>query len=329
MFEGPSGNRKQIFLRTEASEAPQEKKAKKSGKTITKYSDYLQHYLDRKFSGSSILASPKANLKSLQELSIEVMASNPRIVKGYPPPEPFPIIEAGAALLFSPKLDKNDWMSQLEILKRYDAKVCGIKFSRFDTVDVVDLSKIQPGDVEKFLRREPNELIVVYGTCRRSTHLPISKGATVIGRDAIINAPGKSFKLYLPKAKISADPRFMNLSPNKWIIAKDASLAEINTDSIKFNAGYHPLVYLNQSNLVGVELDCQHVTQGIVGSRGNINISNNNIVNTRECGIFVHDCDSAVISGNQLHTSKKNEKIGISLANCKKCEQTENSVVFS
>ena len=134
MFEGPSSNKKHSFLRTEASEEPSEKKAKKSGKTIAKYSDYLQYYLDSKVSGSSILASPKANFKSLQELSIEVIASNPRIVKGCPPPEPFPIIEAGAALLFSPKLDKNDWMSQLEILKRYDAKVCGIKFSRFDTV---------------------------------------------------------------------------------------------------------------------------------------------------------------------------------------------------
>ena len=329
MFEGPSGNRKQSFLRTKASEEPPEKKAKNSGKTIAKYSDYLQYYLDRKVSGRSILASPTANLKSLQELSIEVIVSNPRIVKGCPPPEPFPIIEAGAALLFSPKLDKNDWMSQLEVLKRYDAKVCGIEFSRFDTVDVVDLSRIQPGDVEKFVRRKPNELIVVYGICTRSVHLPISKGVTVIGRDAIINAPGKSFKLYLPKAKISAELQLMNFPPNQWIIAKDTSLTDINTNARHFNAGYFPLVYLDQSNLVGVELDCQNITQGIVGSRGNINISNNKLVNTRECGIFVHDCDSAVISGNQLHTSKENEKIGISSANCKKCKQTENSVVFS
>lgn len=328
MLEGPSGNKKQSPLQTQASEEPQERKAKKSGKTITKYSDYLEYYLTHDTLGKSTLASSKANFKSLQELSIEAVVLNPEIVKKLSPESsPIQFIEAGAALLFSPKLDKNDWMDQLEILKKHDAEVCGIEFARFDTVDVIDLSKLQADEVRKFIRRKPNELIVVYGTCTRSMHLPIAKGMTVIGRDAIITSAGKSFRLHIPKAKISADPQEMDYEPNSWKIAKSAT--EVNTDAEQFRAGYFPLVYLNQSSLVGVELDCQNVTQGIVGSRGDINISNNKLVNTRECGIFIHDCDSAVISGNQLHTREENDKISISSAKCKKCEQSENSVSFA
>ena len=322
MLEGPSGNRKRNAQQSLKPKEEIEKKAKKTGKTVIKYSDYLQCYLTRNSSDKTSLASSRTSFKSLQELSIEAVVSNPEIIKQCPPElASFQILEAGTALLFAPKLDKKDWAEQLDILKKYNAKVCGIEFSRFVNVDVVDLSTIQADEVTRLIRRKPNELIVVYGICTRSMHLPISKGATVIGRDAVITVMDKSFRLHIPKAKIIADPQEMAHQPNSWQIAKSAT--EISTNARQFNAGYFPLVYLNQSSLVGVELDCQNVTQGIIGSKGNIHISNNEVINTRECGIFVHDCELAVISGNQLHTREENDKISVSSATCKKCEQTE------
>ena len=328
MIKGQSSDSKRRSYQTLVSEKPPNKRVKPSEKAAVSYSDYLQCYLTHDFSGKSILEPSIKDFKSLQEFSVEAVVSNPEIIKQYPPENsPFQVLEAGTALLFAPKLSKRDWLEQLEILKKHNAEVCGIEFSRFNCIDVIDLSKIHPNEVEVLTKRTPNELIVVYGTCTRSKHLPISKGVTVIGRDAVVTVSDKSFRLHIPRAKIIANPQGMGFKPNEWLIVKNESV--INTDSKQFDAGHYPLIYLNQSNLVGVELDCQNVTQGIVGSRGNIHVANNKINNTRECGVFVHDCESAIFSGNQLHTKEANDKIGIISAKCKECIHSNNSVTFS
>ena len=328
MFEGPTSSRRRSSQQNVEPEKPPKKQVKSAGKTVVNYSDYLQRYIDHDQSVKTSLIPPKASAKLLQELSIEAVVKNPEIIKScLPDSAPVQVLEAGAALLFTPELKEKDWKEQLEVLKKYGAEICDIDVSRFEHVDVVDLSTIQPDEVERFIGRESNELIVVHGTCIRATHLPISKGVTVIGQNAMVTVGDKSFRLHTPTAKITANSQVMNYKPDTWQIAKNAT--EINTDSKKFQAGHFPLVYLNQSSLIGVELDCQNVTQGIVGSKGNIYIANNKITNTRECGIFVHDCESAAIFGNDLYTREANDKIGVNSASCKICRQTDNSVSFA
>lgn len=328
MLEGPSNNKKRTAQQNLNSEELPKKKVKSGGKTVIKYSEYLEKYISRENTVQTTLTLPKEKMKSLVELSIEAVVANPEIIKAYLPSEASSqILEAGAALLFAPKLTEKDWKEQLEVLKKHNAQICGVEVVRFEKVVVVDLSSVEPDEVRRLIRRSPEELIVVHGACSRRSHLPISKGVTVIGRNAVVTVENKSFKLNIPKATITANPQEMDLVPNEWVIAK--SETEVNTNSDQFQAGYYPLVYLNASNLFGVELDCQGVTQGVVGSRGNICIANNKIFNTRECGIFVHDCESANISGNELHTKESNDKISISSAKCTICRQNDNSISYA
>ena len=91
MLEGPSGNRKRSAQQNLNSEEPLQKKGKSAGKTVIKYSDYLEKYLSRDNTVCTTLTLPKEKMKSLAELSIEAIVANPEIIKAIVPADQFPL----------------------------------------------------------------------------------------------------------------------------------------------------------------------------------------------------------------------------------------------
>lgn len=261
--------------------------------------------------------------KVLSERSLHPLFAEKLIEQQYPGW----MLEKTLDLVFSPKLTKQDWKEQLETLKEYNVTIYGLDLNIFDSVDVVDLSKISPNEVETLIQRTPQELIVVYGKCIRHTHLPISKGVTVIGSEATFLVKGGTFKLPIEKAIIAADKQKIIKSRNKWIIQK--SPTEVNTEASKLRCGYYPVIYLNKSSIMGVTIDAADTCQGIVGSHGEINVCGNEILNTRECGVFLHDCDLVTATENTLKTKKANDKVGIITSSCKRAKFTENMIEYA
>ena len=123
-------------------------------------------------------------------------------------------------LLFSPELGKEDWISQLQILKKHGAKVGGLSFNEFEDVDVVNLESI-PDDliISTLSKRKPRLLIVAYGACHRDFHLAISKGITVIGSNSIIEVSNKEINLNIPSSIISCNRKHTNnYEDSNWLI---------------------------------------------------------------------------------------------------------------
>lgn len=80
---------------------------------------------------------------------------------------------------------------------------------------------------------------------------------------------------------------------------------------------------------MGIEIDAVDTCQGIVGSYGKINVCNNKILNTRECGIFLHDCDVVIAARNELITKRGNDKIGVITSKCKFAKFTDNTTEYA
>ena len=299
------------------------------GKGVSPYSTMLNSYLKQQGTMPNSYLKQQGTLsylcleKILSERSLHPLLVEELECNQYPQC----ILEKTLDLVFSPKLTKHDWKEQLQALKAHNATICGLELKNFDSVDVVDLSKIQPDQVDVLIGRNPQELIVVHGKCMRNIHLPISKGTTVIGSEVMIFLEGNELKLPIEKAVIVANKKEILNKRDEWVIQK--SRTEVNTDARKFKCGYFPVVYLDRSSIMGVEIDAADCCQGIVGSHGEIQVSNNKVLNTRECGIFLHDCDSVTATGNELKTKRPHDKIGIVSSSCKKVKLTVNITEYA
>ena len=166
--------------------------------------------------------------------------------------------------LFSPELNKTEWISQLEVLQAFDASIGGIPCKEFNDIELVDLKDIACDQlITKLSKRKSGLLIVIFGECQRDFHLCISSNVTVIGSEATISAGNKKFKLKIPKAIISCNKKFKETyKRNDWAIVTTEGEELFNSYTYKAGAG--PLVFLKESNIVGVELRCNNYSQGVV-----------------------------------------------------------------
>ena len=201
--------------------------------------------------------------------------------------------------LFSPTLSPGDWQNQLRMLQSYDATIRGVDVNEFTSVVLVRLDDISPNEMGGLTGRSPEQLVVVYGKCLRKNHLAISKGITVIGPNAEVTANGRTSRLAAPTAKIVAEKNSMNFVNDEWNIGgrdKETKADVIKTAANLYKAGAYPLVYLNGSRLIGVELYCEDVTQGVVGSEGSLLVANVFVHDSARTGVVFHDYQEAAIT---------------------------------
>ena len=232
--------------------------------------------------------------------------------------------------LFSPNLRPDDWQQQLQTLRIHKAKISGIDVRSFTSVTLVRLDDIYPEEVDRFVNKDPAQLIVIYGQCERYKHLPFSTGITVIGSGAQVSVGSISKALLsVPPATITANKEKMFFCHDTWAIG--SVKGDINTNASLFNAGAYPLVYLNKSRLVGVTLNCNGCTQGVVGSGGDLCVANVNIYQAACTGIFLHDYEQVAVKDiilcgkkSSSYGSNERKELGITLVGSKNYRQCNN-----
>ena len=202
-----------------------------------------------------------------------------------------------------------------------------LKLNKFEKIELINLSK-QSRSNSIFDDASPKTLYVAYGVCKRREVVFIPKHVTVIGHNAKMIVLDKELSLSTPKAVFIASTK-STTSKNDWTIVDIDGEKELS-DSTVLKSGYYPLVFLHRANMVGCELQCSSITQGIV-AKGSCTISCNDIFDSRKTGIFIHDSGSekgVLIENNSLYHQDFSVAIGIMSYNCRKCVQNNNQILM-